>query len=167
MAARARCAPEQNTRPAPNFDLAAGPLTESHFNCLQEMLLCLDCPLRVGSSRGSKYPGCCDRSSAHASPKTGRILYGECGVLRMMLEREADISDCHPMLLGGQVCVLAAARIDQLAGVQVFRPLWLPERGALPAKTPPLPRSWLCWLGGCAERLSSACTRCSIVLTAL
>ena len=140
--ARARCAPEQNRVLAPELALVAGLPIGLRFHCLHEMLLCLDCPLRVGSSRGSKYSGCCDRSSAPASPKIGRILYGECGVLATRLYREADISDCHLMLLGGRVCVLAASRSNQLAGVQVFCPLCMLRRAALQSKTGSLPPNW-------------------------
>ena len=165
--ARAGCAPEQNTRPAPELDLVAELLVGSRFNRLHVMLLRFDCPLRNGSSRGSKYSGCCDRSSAPASPKIGRILYGKCGVLATRLLREQDTPDCDPLLLGGQGCVLAASRIDQLAGVQVFRPLWYLKRHALQSKTPSLPQTWLCWPGGCIDRPPTACIRCPCLLTAL
>ena len=85
VVARARYASEQNRVLAPDLALVDGLLIGFRSHCLYEMLLCPDCRLRVGSARGSKYSGCCGRSSAPASPKNGRILYGDCGVLATRL----------------------------------------------------------------------------------
>ena len=106
--ARAPCAFGENRVLAPELALLVGELIHPLMWCLQLMPLCLYLPLRLASWPGSKYPGCCDRSSAPASSKSGQILYGECGLLPTRLWRDAGTPAGDPMLLEGWSGVLAA-----------------------------------------------------------